>query len=533
MDAKQITTIQRFVKQYTAENTRFNRVNPKHFDALVDAVRHTLQENSLDTGSDTALYRMVALCLLGPSHLPPPDDIQEQFQQITEKYLGDQCARILEFAVAFGCGKWRVQEPAKGAWYDAWEKAIGALGRAMEPAVKEVNQWLSDCISSPGYPKREFWDKHGKGAVLEARDVIESDALYLALRLIDPVRSLHIDQDQILRISCTEEGAEICIEGQEGVDWVPIGGKSVYATATPVKIAKQPDSGGKGLRDLESGVRITVLSVDSGTRVEFANKLSRLSLKPGESAELYGEARLLRSICTCGHEKCSQKHRLDAWKPSPKITLWSYAASAVKGVHPLKVNSFVASMYYGSLSKEGGFLGIRIRVAQVEFKVCQTQSCMNKDKAFRFEGGRCPKCKIPGRPETIPRVAVPWLIAIADAEQYRRTARYHCADCKNLCEDPKCPLCGADLNAHRPTHVWVRCFSERVALEELETRNRHLSMQDGIFKVGLESVDKTGLEDQLIHESEDLDDTFLSLLVDDPVEPQQDADHSGGGHVSQ
>ncbi|HED17978.1 MAG TPA: hypothetical protein ENI74_00545 [Gammaproteobacteria bacterium] len=485
---------------------------------------------------------MVALCLLGPSHLPPSEDIQEQFQQITEQYLGDQCARILEFAVAFGCGKWRAQDAVKGAWYDVWEKAIGALGRAMEPAVREINQWLSDCISSRGYPKREFWDKHGKGAALEARDVIESDALYLALRLIDPVRSLHIDQDQILRISCTEEGAEICIEGHEGVDWIPVGGKLAYETATPIKISKRPDSGAKGQRDLESGVRIAVFSADSGTRVGFSNKLSRLSLKPGESAELYGEADLLRSICTCGHEKCSQKHRLDAWEPSSKITLWSYAASAVKGLLPLKVNSFIAGMYYGFLSREGGFLGMRIRVAQVEFRICQTQACGTPDKPFRYEGARCPKCETPGLPETTRRVAIPWLFVISDVEQYRRTVRYHCTDCDNLSESPDCPLCSANLNAHRPTHVWANCFPERLGIEGLEAQNRFLSLQDGMIGIGLESGDKEGLEDQLIREAEASDDEFLYFLTDDPVEPEQeveinrpqdDADPAGGSHVSQ
>ncbi|MFQ5643576.1 MAG: hypothetical protein ACE5FQ_07740 [Thiogranum sp.] len=484
MDEKQITTIQRFVKQYTAENTAFNRVNPKHFDALVDAVRRVLQENSADAGSDAGLYRIVALCLLGPSHPLPPEDIQEQFQQVTERYLGDRCARILEFAVAFGCGKWRVQDPVKGAWYDAWEKAIGALGRAMEPAVREVNQWLSDCISCPGYPKREFWDRHSKGMALDARDVIESDAVYLAFRLVDPVRPLHIDQGQILRISCTEEGAEICTEGRDGMDWVPIGGKLVYETVAPVKITKRPDSGGKGQRDLASGVRITVLAVDSGTRVELSNKLSRLSLKPGESAELCGEAHLLRSICTCGHEKCSQKHRLDAWEPSPKITLWSYAASAVKGPHPLRVNSFITGMYYSVLSREGGFPGMRVRVAQVEFKVCQTQGCAESDRAFRFEGERCPKCRMPGLPNITRRVAVPWLIVISDAEQYRRVVRYRCADCDNLSETPGCPLCNAELNAHRPTHVWVNCFPERLGIDELETRNRYPGRQDDAGQTG-------------------------------------------------
>lgn len=154
---------------------------------------------------------------------------------------------------------------------------------------------------------------------------------------------------------------------------------------------------------------------------------------------------------------------------------------------------------------------MRIRQVNVEFKICQTPDCPSPDKDRKFEGDRCPWCKVWGNPETTPRKLYRRYIAITEYELYKLQSHYKCRGkdkgknksdkyYENVCEKSSCPICKSELNSHRPIKVWVRTFNECMSSDELEKKDRFLSEQDGSFMITMEYGQPDGLEDGLIEE---------------------------------
>ena len=74
--------------------------------------------------------------------------------RVVSQYASERLERTLEFAVAYGCGKWRDVTSRDQGWAGQWARAIDVMSLAMVPAVREVNVWLSnnvECYHEPGF----------------------------------------------------------------------------------------------------------------------------------------------------------------------------------------------------------------------------------------------------------------------------------------------------------------------------------------------------------------------------------------------
>jgi len=216
---------------------------------------------------------------------------------------------------------------------------------------------------------------------------------------------------------------------------------------------------------------------DEEVRITFTPRINRVTLRPGERAVLRGPVNFERWGCGCGNQNCERRHRLVGWDPRVQVTLWSFLASAVKGLPKLVVKSFVAGCYYPLLAMEGSASGMRVRQAPVVKKVCPQPECSNPDSRKRFEGARCPFCKSAFDTGKVPRIKEELLIAVTDTGVYERIKMQHCSggedahgrqvECDNYftySDDAECPLCGHIPKVRRPTYLWERNFSSRLYL---------------------------------------------------------------------
>jgi CarD-like protein len=338
-----------------------------HFERLLSYVRCFLTGQP----ADDDLRMVTAMCWLGPRAGIPPEPQREELLQImrtSEPEPDLRSRRAMEFVIAYGCGKWRKVEPGAGEWRERWPGAIQGLQRALEPAVKECDRWLRVRARVVGYPQR-------------AQDDLAGDAWMLALRLVHAEKPLHLICDA-LSLRCTDDGAQLEASGYS--DSVPNGAKAVFAVKGRQADLHMPDT---DVPALDVGSRVVVAARDDDTRIQVisndSSKRSRLRL--WEGASITGPTLLAFWTCSCGHLHCAQRHRLEAWDPG-QVSLWSFVASAIKGPQPsIQLGSFIAGMYFPLLAKEG--FGLRLRIADVEYKVCQPCS---RSSPMPANGGRSP-----------------------------------------------------------------------------------------------------------------------------------------------
>src|SRR6266545_5996421 len=116
--------------------------NPSHFVLLVNRTRSELAGVAEDD-----LRVVVAMCWLGPqaAGIPPPAMRHELLGTLRQCVPDGQerVGRVMEFAIAYGCGKWRDTQPGYGGWGQRWQGAVRGLVRALEPAVAQANRWLA------------------------------------------------------------------------------------------------------------------------------------------------------------------------------------------------------------------------------------------------------------------------------------------------------------------------------------------------------------------------------------------------------
>ena len=329
-----------------------------------------------------------------------------------------------------------------------------------------------------GYPPVTKWRSN------EGKELISSDAHFLALRIVYPVKPLHIKQNQELRIHCTEDGTGIEVSHGSYSHFSPPGAKWVFETID----SSQLQTGAGEISLLDPGTRVMVSTRDTEVRITSIPTMARVTLKRGETATIDGPVTLKVWSCGCGHVKCADRHRLDAWDPGSGITLWSYLTSAIKGPQVnIQTGSFIAGMYYPLLATEGNGYSMRVRLAPVEYKLCSNDDCKSPktpktpktqktQETLKYEGNKCPRCKTPFNPKTTRKKAFDRLIVVTDYEIYELQARLHCKggidqqnhkiECDNLFSSAECPICGCSPRLRRPTHVWVRTFSSRFSLDD-------------------------------------------------------------------
>ncbi|MCU7805450.1 MAG: hypothetical protein KZQ96_19840 [Candidatus Thiodiazotropha sp. (ex Lucinoma borealis)] len=481
MKEQRIQMVQAVVAEYLAGAGAFDILFGDNFSALLDHVHDHLPDNNPDILAEEELCALSAILALGPGHDGvPPEGLREHFFEIARKYARGNPERTAELAVAFGCGKWREVGQHNGCWQGEWGNAVITLVGAIRHFVKAANIWMAERVKR--YPGRGFWSS------AEGNMLMQADAGYLAVRVMRPYTTWRIGHGQVLEIDSMDDGMEYRVRdtANEGVDLegclLP-GARLVFGTgATPCVLSCEHSKVGE--RVLEPGTRIVALARDGESWISFPDvpsgaKAPRITLNPGMTSTISGPMSLQVWECSCGHEKCAERHRLEAWEPDERITLRSFLASAVKGPEPaIKVGSFSAGMYYPMLAQDGGANALRVRAGPVEYTLCANPKCNSPAEGRRYEGDSCPTCRTHFNPADTYKKAFNYLMVVDDYGTYQRQPRMQCSGesyeserkikCGNLysVSYEQCPICEHRPRLRRPTMVWVRNFTRRVGDDE-------------------------------------------------------------------
>jgi hypothetical protein len=351
----------------------FDIGNPAHLTLLVQHAH--AQVTSV---AEEELRITVVLTWLGPQSAgPPPASIRQELQDLLRHLVPHERARqdrVMEFAIAYGCGKWRVVQLGTGGWEHRWPGAMRGLVRALEPAVAQANRWLADHVV--GFPE----DRRRSLSEGSAEDTaVWSDAWMIASRLVRPEQLLFLLENETLTLKCTAEGTEVVTEKRDYETLIPPGAKSVWTIvdhSSELRLSsREPPSGGPPSGEplaLPTGTVVFLLARDEDAILKtLLGEHSRQGrVKVGKEAVVPGPLVLALWECTCGTTHCMERHRLDSWNPAQvvqktdmdeatgkrdaTITLWDYVASAVKGPQAsLKTGAFVQGLYFPLLAHEG------------------------------------------------------------------------------------------------------------------------------------------------------------------------------------
>jgi len=336
--------------------------SPSHLALLV---QHARSNSGLP---EDELQLIVAMCWLGPPPTEgiPPAAMREELQRIIFASVPDkqeQLERAMEFAIAYGCGKWREVQPGFGGWNHRWQGAMRGLARALEPAVAQANRWLARHVV--GFPQSRHlaWSEH-----FTEDTGVWSDAWLLTTRVIQPEHLLQVHAQETLTITCAQEGTDLQIADQEYQSFIPPGAKAVWTVQETREPVSHPAA---QMLPLSAATTLLVIARDEDVilKTVTAAQEQQVRLKIGEAIELAGPIAFSVRECTCGTTHCLRRHRLTAWNPGQIIqrtgaatnqkvdatlTLWDYVASAVKGPQAsLKTGAFVQGIYFPVLAKEG------------------------------------------------------------------------------------------------------------------------------------------------------------------------------------
>ena len=338
--------------------------NPDHLTFLSDATRIACP----DTATDELLL-ITAMCWLGPPTAgPPPSPTRTAALELFRQLIADErerLERVMEFVIAYGCGKWRKPQAGLGGWEHRWQGTMRGLVRALEPAVGQSNRWLAEHV--PGFPQNRSIP-HDPHFIEDT--ATWSDAWLLANKIARPEDLVQIAEGKRLTIACAPEGTACSSDDQEYEHLILPGAKSVWTLHSPeirLSVAnRQPIP-------IAMDTTVTFIARDEDVLIKIASseQSQQIHLKMGEEAEAQGPLTLGIWECACGTTHCAQRHRLESWNPLQKVqktvtdstgkkkeetalTLWNFVASAVKGPQAqLQTGSFVQGLYFSLLSQEG------------------------------------------------------------------------------------------------------------------------------------------------------------------------------------
>ena len=341
--------------------------NPSHLTLLVQDARSGLANVAEDD-----LHLVVAMCWLGPPSTGiPPVALRQDLLNILQQCVPDELVRlerVMEFVIAYGCGKWRQVKAGAGGWEQRWQGAMRGLVRALEPAVEQANRWLAGHIV--GFPQER---SVARAEGFPEDTAVWSDAWVLATRFVRPEHPLLLPEGATLTVECTLDGTEISTSAQDYQTLTPPGAKMVWTVQETV----QEKDGALFLSchpplALAAGAIVVLIARDEDTIVKMLVNTSgqQARLRIGESAFIIGPATLELWECTCGTTHCRERHRLETWDPSQVVqktyveeqqqrvvaplTLWDCVASAVKGPQAsIKTGAFVQGVYFPLLAQEG------------------------------------------------------------------------------------------------------------------------------------------------------------------------------------
>jgi uncharacterized cupin superfamily protein len=313
-------------------------------------------------GAATDELRLVtAMCWLGPSTAGiPPTHIRAAVLELLRQLVADEQERgerVMEFAIAYGCGKWREVQPGSGGWEHRWQGAMRGLARALEPAVGQSNRWLAEHV--PGFPQDRA-TPHDPNFIEDT--ATWSDAWMLVNQLARPEDPLLVEEDEAFIVTCVQDGTTCTVDEQDYERVIPPGAKAVWTVHEHEAAMLVAD---RQAFSAAAGTTLMFIARDEDVLIKAVHDEhpQQTHLKTGEEAEARGPFTLSTWECTCGTTHCGQRHRLEAWDPMQHIqrtvtdagvrkkeeadlTLWNFVASAVKGPQPrIQTDSFVQGMY--------------------------------------------------------------------------------------------------------------------------------------------------------------------------------------------
>jgi hypothetical protein len=347
----------------SGDGRAFDIGNPAHLKLLA---QHAHAQVAAAAGEE--LWIAVALSWLGPQSAgPPPASIRRELRDLLQQLVPNEHVRqerVMEFVIAYGCGKWREVQLGTGGWEHRWPGAMRGLVRALEPAVEQANRWLAEYVV--GFPQ----DRGRSLTEGFAEDTaVWSDAWMLATRLVRSEHQVSLLENETLTLECTVDGTEVCTAARDYEALIPPGAKAVWTVLDySSKLQLSPDE----TLTLPSGAVVVLLARDEDVIIKtiVGERVQQGRLKVGRDAAVPGPLTLALWECTCGTTRCVERHRLNSWNPAQivqktdmneeiskrevTITLWDYVASAVKGPQAnLKTGAFVQGLYFPLLAQEG------------------------------------------------------------------------------------------------------------------------------------------------------------------------------------
>ncbi len=337
--------------------------NPSHLVLLSDQARP-----GLATVAEDELRMVAAACWLGPPAASiPPTALRENLLGLLRQHVPDEqarVARVMEFVIAYGCGKWREVQAGGGGWEHRWQGAMRGLVRALEPAVAQANRWLAEHVV--GFPR-----DRGSSRMKDFPEdtAVWSDAWMLATRLIGPEHLFHVEENDSLAITCQHDRTECASSAQDYQQIILPGAKAVWTIQEGMGVLSLPSH--QSLT-LDNGTTVFLVARDEDVLIKTVGNGhgQQIRLFADEDATLQGPITLAIWECTCGTTHCPERHRLHRWNPvqlvrktvteesheqkeERSMTLWDFVASAVKGPQlQIQTGSFVQGLYFPLLAQE-------------------------------------------------------------------------------------------------------------------------------------------------------------------------------------
>jgi hypothetical protein len=338
--------------------------NPSHFAQLVGHAG----AGFVDIAEDD-MRMVVAMCWIGPhSAGDPPTPMRHDLRSILRRCVTDERERIdrvMEFVIAYGCGRWRDVQPGGGGWEHRWPGALRGLVRALEPAVAQTNRWLAEHVvrfpQNRGVPQDKNFPED---------TAVWSDAWLLATRLVRPEYCFSLEEQESLSLTCVPEGTDCTSSTRDYRHTIFPGAKAIWTVQGGEGVLLLPNGQS---RALAAGTTVILIARDEDTIIKTAKNehSQQIRISAGEEANLQGPKMLLAWECTCGTTHCQERHRLHSWDPlqtvrttgtkegssrkeEKSLTLWDFVASAVKGPQlRIQTGSFVQGLYFPLLAQEG------------------------------------------------------------------------------------------------------------------------------------------------------------------------------------
>jgi hypothetical protein len=458
-----IPVIHKRVNEYLSAHPEIDIRRSAHHDIVISNICRQIGM------PDSLQLRLIAtVCLLGPATPAPPVEtirqVDDQLKKnITEKQL--QRRRLLEFVVAYGAGR-RPIEPGARDWDARWDGALRTMAFKLERKVAQTAEQL--------HRIHNFRLDENKSLI----------ANRLALFLHESARyTKTMGPDQSLLIRPVHGALEINMSLQKS--WLV----QIPAGATCVMTLH-----GKGMFfeyaenrvPVEDGSKVVVAAHDETYDIKLSKKYRLKSNQASRFTVDRAGMQLQVWRCSCGTDKCEQRHRLTAWNPSGKFGLWQFLSAAVMGLGPdkhFRPGVFRQSMFYALLNK-GGFAvygprneywQVRLRFGQVLFKQC---GCGNL-----FTGHKCGKCGEQYDPATMKRIRKEAVFVEGDGQYFKRKPFARCKRCENLIEvtdedivrEALCRHCGLPFVGKKAMHrIILKMRTNITRLKALVKARRHL-----------------------------------------------------------